>query len=69
MSNLKKSESNTIYCGEGLLAQIKDVYYYTQEDVERAAKIADKMLKATEAVVEGKITWLEYTKICEILLQ
>ena len=69
MSNLKKPESNTIYCGEGLLAQIKDVYYYTQEDVERAAKIADKMLKATEAVVEGKITWLEYTKICEILLQ
>ena len=33
MSNLKKSERNTIYCGEGLLAQIENVYYYTKEDV------------------------------------
>lgn len=69
MSNLKKFERNTIYCGEGLLAQIENVYYYTQEDVERAAKIADKMLKATEAVCNGKITWSEYCSICMTLLQ
>ena len=69
MSNSKKPEGNTIYCGEGLLAQIENVYYYTQEDVERSAKIAYKMLKAVEAVYDGKITWSEYYSICMTLLQ
>ena len=69
MSNSKKPESNTIYCGEGLLAQIENVYYYTQEDVEKAAKTAYEMLKAVEALYDGKITWSEYYSICMTLLQ
>lgn len=42
------SKQTPIYVGEGILAQVKDVYHYTQEEIERATEEAEHIMELIE---------------------
>ena len=69
MSNSKKSKNSSIYVGNGILDQINNCYYYTQEDFEKALEIAKKLLTYLEQYHNGDITMTELTNLCKTSLQ